>query len=172
MLGSRILDELEGSEPDRHVAWSVEPGLTARGDARMLEAVLINLLGNAWKYTTKRPDARIELGMLKREGGTGRPEPEIHALSVSGPRIENPPSELETFFVRDNGAGFDMEYADRLFLPFQRLHREDEFPGIGIGLATVQRIVHRHGGRLWAEAEVDKGATFYFALPRDNDHDK
>jgi len=117
----------------------IQPGLTANGDARLLEIVLSNLLGNAWKFTGPRPLARIEFGQTEVEG---RP----------------------AFFVRDNGVGFDMAYAEKLFGAFQRMHRASEFPGTGIGLATVQRIVHRHGGRAWAEAQVNQGATFYFTL--------
>ena len=102
---------------------------------------LENLLGNAWKFTSRRPGATIVVG---RDAG----------------------AEGDVFYVRDDGAGFDMAYSSRLFLPFQRLHRASELEGIGIGLATVQRIVERHGGRIWAEAEVDRGATFFFELPR------
>jgi len=105
----------------------------------MLGIVIENLIGNAWKFTEKKPLAKIEFGMKQHDGKT-------------------------VYFVRDNGAGFNMEYAYRLFNPFQRLHSEDEFPGLGIGLATVQRIIQRHGGHIWADGEVDKGATFYFTL--------
>jgi light-regulated signal transduction histidine kinase (bacteriophytochrome) len=105
----------------------------------LLQVMLQNLLGNAWKFTAKLPHARVEVGCTQYDGHT-------------------------VYCVRDNGAGFDMAYADKLFAPFQRLHTTDEFEGLGIGLATVQRIVHRHGGRIWAEGAVDHGATFYFTL--------
>jgi len=122
----------------RKVEFVVEDGLMAQADPRLLAVVLTNLLGNAWKFTAKRDSARIELGALS----------------------ERPP----VFFVRDNGAGFDQAYARKLFGVFQRLHAGHEFEGTGIGLATVQRIVHRHGGRVWAEGEVGRGATFFFTL--------
>ncbi|NOZ79439.1 MAG: PAS domain-containing protein [Acidobacteria bacterium] len=135
-LAHAVLDELREGDPGRPVEIEVPPGLTAEGDPQLLRLVLQNLIGNAWKFTAPRPRARIELGRL--EGGI--------------------------FYVRDNGVGFDMKYADKLFGAFQRLHRQEEFPGTGIGLATVQRIVLRHGGRVWAEAEPGRGATFFFSL--------
>ena len=138
-LARSILADLRREQPERLAEFTVEPDLAARGDPRLLRSVLENLLGNAWKFTSKRPLARIELGVTRQNGQT-------------------------VFFVRDNGAGFDQRHADKLFVPFQRLHSADEFPGVGVGLATVQRIVHRHGGLVWAEGEVDKGATFYFTL--------
>ena len=139
-MGGRIGDLLATSDPDRSVAFVVEHGLVAGADAGLIQILLENLLGNAWKFTTKASSARVELGSLQKDGHT-------------------------TFYVKDNGAGFDPQYAGRLFAPFQRLHSDDEFPGTGIGLATVSRIVTRHGGRVWAEGMVDGGATVYFTLP-------
>ncbi len=136
-----ILEELRRVEPDRTVECLLPEKLPVWGDERLMHAVLENLLGNAWKFTSRRNHARIELGVA-------------------------PAAEGETvLFIRDNGAGFSMEHIDKLFHAFQRLHTIQEFPGNGIGLATVQRIIHRHGGRVWAEGEVEKGATFYFTLP-------
>jgi signal transduction histidine kinase len=139
-LAERICRALAQSEPTRHGNWQVEPGLVVHGDSRMLEAALENLLGNAWKYTAHVAEAEIRL-FSEEHGGERR------------------------FCVADNGAGFDMDHADKLFQPFQRLHREDEFPGIGVGLATVQRIIHRHGGNIVASAVPGRGATFTFTLP-------
>lgn len=139
VLAERVVSELRTVEPFRGVEVLIAPGVMAEGDPGLLEVVLKNLLSNAWKFTGKTSHARIEFGVTDHDG---RP----------------------AFFVRDNGAGFDMAYADRLFGAFQRLHSEDEFPGTGIGLATVQRIIRRHGGRVWAEGAVGKGATFYFVL--------
>jgi len=138
-IALRILEELSRSEPDRRVQWSVEPGVSARCDARLAEVVLSNLLGNAWKYTAR----------------TRQPFISFAGTAYNGRRA---------FVVSDNGSGFDMEQAPRLFKPFQRLHRAEDFPGIGIGLATVQRIVRRHGGAISAEAAPGKGATFRFTL--------
>jgi PAS domain S-box-containing protein len=139
-LANSVLDQFHKMEPERAVSWGVTPELCANADKTLINNVLKNLLGNAWKYTSKTPDAQIHFGAEQISGET-------------------------TYFVRDNGVGFDMKYAGKLFGTFQRLHRADEFPGHGIGLATVQRIIHRHGGRIWAQAEVGKGATFYFTLP-------
>ena len=139
VMVSEALAELRAAEPERQVETVVAPDLKAEGDASLLRAVLQNFVSNAWKYTSRRPKARIEFGALDRDGE-------------------------RVFFIRDDGAGFDMAYADKLFGAFQRLHGADEFEGTGIGLATVQRVIHRHGGRVWAEAAVDQGATFYFTL--------
>ena len=122
------------------VEFIVAPDVTGRGDARLLRIALVNLLGNAWKFTSRQPAARVEFGVTADGGATA-------------------------CFVRDNGAGFDRARAQKLFGAFQRFHAETEFPGAGIGLATVQRIIHRHGGRVWAEAQPGQGATFYFTLP-------
>jgi signal transduction histidine kinase len=138
-IAREIVQDLRQKEAHRAVEVVVEPGLVAEGDPVLLRAALENLIGNAWKFTGNRQEARIEF----RSDKTGK---------------------TTVFFVRDNGAGFEMAYADKLFGAFQRLHDEREFPGMGIGLASVQRIVHRHGGRVWAEGEKGKGATFYFAL--------
>ena len=140
---TEIAAELRESQPQRQAEFKIQPGLDTDADPVLLRAVLENLLGNAWKFTGKRPLTEIEFGRQQQKGRT-------------------------TFFLRDNGAGFDMAYADKIFTAFQRLHRSEEFAGTGIGLATVQRIIHRHGGRIWAEAEVDRGATFYFQLGTNN----
>lgn len=139
-LARTISAELRNGEPQRAVVFRVQDGLAVQGDPRLLRVALQNLLANAWKFTGKTPRAVIEFGALPGEAAS---------------RI---------FYVRDNGAGFDMNYADKLFAPFQRLHATEEFPGTGIGLATVGRVVARHGGRIWAEAAVGRGASFYFTL--------
>ena len=139
-LAGEVSSQLQASEKNgRQVEFAIKPGLRAVGDRELLRIVFENLMGNAWKFTSKKPSARIEFGV---QNGGGE----------------------QVFFVRDNGPGFDMQYANKLFGVFQRLHRENEFPGTGVGLATVQRIIHRHGGRIWTQAAVGKGATFYFVL--------
>jgi light-regulated signal transduction histidine kinase (bacteriophytochrome) len=138
-LARDVLKRLDATEPRPSSELVVEDGVTAEMDPHFARAMLENLLGNAWKFTRDAAPPRIEFGQLSRE----RPR---------------------TFFVRDNGAGFNPAYADKMFTPFQRLHTVAEFPGTGIGLATVQRIVHRHGGRIWAEGQVGAGATFYFTV--------
>ncbi|MFP4385232.1 MAG: sensor histidine kinase [Spirochaetia bacterium] len=131
--------ELKKSAPDRKAEFIINNGLYTNGDQRFLRIVMENLIGNAWKYTGKRETARIEFG----------------SFSSAGKRV---------FYIKDNGSGFDMQYADQLFAPFRRLHNSSDFPGTGIGLATVMRIIHRHGGSIWAHGEIDNGATFYFTL--------
>lgn len=133
------LDQMRQAEPERQVTTRIRPGVIVCGDGRLLRIAMENLLANAWKFTSKRPDAAIEFGYRQRDGE-------------------------RTYFVKDNGVGFDMEFAERLFGPFQRLHRSDEFPGSGIGLATVRRVIHRHGGQVWAEAKPGEGAVFSFTL--------
>jgi light-regulated signal transduction histidine kinase (bacteriophytochrome) len=138
-LAGSVANELRQREPGREVKLSIQPGLSARGDLRLLRVLMENLLGNAWKFTSKRPGARIEFFSETVDGATH-------------------------YAVRDDGVGFDMAYADKLFTPFQRMHKATDFPGTGIGLATVQRIVHRHGGHIEAQASVGGGATFCFTL--------
>ena len=135
-LATEVLEHLQSGAPERAVRWHVEPGLQSAADPRLMRSVLENLLGNAWKFTSRTPDAEIRVG----RNGEGE------------------------FYVRDNGAGFDMAHAGRLFGTFERLHRQDEFPGSGIGLATVERAISRQGGRVWAEGEPGRGATFRFTL--------
>jgi light-regulated signal transduction histidine kinase (bacteriophytochrome) len=139
-LAHAIVAELRKRDAGRTVAVQIEEGLSTNGDKRLLRIMLGNLLGNAWKFTSKQEQPEIVFGYEPKDGET-------------------------VYLVRDNGAGYDMAFADKLFGAFQRLHTADEFEGTGIGLATVQRIVNRHGGRVWAEGAVSKGATFYFTLP-------
>jgi PAS domain S-box-containing protein len=139
-VANAVAADLKQKNPDRIVDWVIADGLNAQGDAQLLRVVLENLFGNAWKFTAKRPRARIEFGTLPQPNGA------------------------RTYFVRDDGAGFDMTRANNLFTPFKRLHDQSEFRGTGIGLATVQRVIHRHRGKIWAEGVVDHGATFCFTL--------
>jgi light-regulated signal transduction histidine kinase (bacteriophytochrome) len=136
-----VAAQLAATAPQRKVELVIEDQLEAELDPRLAVALVDNLVGNAWKFTSRVEAARIEFG---------------HCASGTG----------NAFYVRDNGAGFDMAFAEKLFAPFQRLHAGGEFPGTGIGLATAQRILHRHGGRIWAEGSVDHGATFFFSVPR------
>jgi light-regulated signal transduction histidine kinase (bacteriophytochrome) len=138
-MARNIAAELQKSDPERRVNWQIQPGLVVTGDDRLLKLALENLLGNAFKFTRRREVAEIQFA----------------STTLDGKRV---------FFVRDNGAGFNMQFAGKLFGPFQRLHAATEFPGTGIGLATVQRILARHGGRIWPQAQEGKGATFYFTL--------
>ena len=135
-----LAEELRAAEPDRAAEIVIAPEIMAEGDPNLLNALLTNLLANAWKYTAHTPLARIEFGSEPGEGGQ------------------------KVYYVRDNGAGFDMQFADKLFRLFQRLHRDEEFAGQGVGLVTAQRIVRRHGGRMWGEAVKGRGATFRFTL--------
>jgi len=139
VLAKEIAYRLQETQPERRVKFLIDKELTANGDPQLLRVLLENLLGNAWKFTSKKPQAQIEFSVNRDNG-------------------------KKAYFIRDNGAGFDMTYVDKLFGAFQRLHDAMEFPGTGIGLATVQRIVHRHGGAIWAEGVVGKGATFHFTL--------
>lgn len=135
-----VATDLQKTEPDRQVEFLIQQGVLGHGDPSLLRAVLENLVGNAWKFTSKHSRAKIEFGTIEKKGQA-------------------------VYFVRDDGAGFDMTYANKLFVPFQRLHSSAEFSGNGIGLTLADRIITRHGGRIWAEGEVEKGATFYFTLP-------
>jgi PAS domain S-box-containing protein len=139
LMANTVAAQLKMREPHRQVEFIVAERAVAEGDAKLLREVLENLLGNSWKYTGKQEKARIEFGFMERDGTT-------------------------TYYVRDNGPGFDMAHAERLFIPFHRLHSREEFAGYGIGLSTAQRIISRHGGRIWAEGESGQGASFYFTL--------
>jgi light-regulated signal transduction histidine kinase (bacteriophytochrome) len=134
-----IIAELRGNQPDRRVTIDIKEGITVCADSRLIEVALSNLLGNAWKFTSKTDNARIEFGALTKDGKT-------------------------VYYVKDNGAGFDPNFAERLFLPFHRLHSEQEFEGTGIGLAIVERVIRHHGGKIWAEGKTNNGASFFFTL--------
>jgi len=138
-LAGFVAEDLQREAPQRRVNVDIEPGLQVQGDPTLLRVMLENLLGNAWKYTARAGEPQILFGRERTPRG-------------------------EVFVVRDNGAGFDMRFADRLFSVFQRLHSASDFKGTGVGLASVRRIVRRHGGDIWAEAEVGRGASFYFTL--------
>lgn len=147
-LARSVSADLRESDPKRDVEFVIQEGLVASGDARLLRVALENLIGNAWKFTKNQPTPRIEFGVAQREG-------------------------VPAYYVRDNGAGFDMAYAGKLFGAFQRLHSSEEFEGAGIGLATVRRVVRHHGGQVWAEGKVGRGATFYFTLrAAEREHDR
>jgi PAS domain S-box-containing protein len=142
-LAQNIVNTLKQTQPEREINFFIAPNLAVKGDPDLLRIVLENLINNAWKFTSKRTDAYIEVGTKETEG-------------------------KRVFFVRDNGAGFDMTFANKLFGAFQRLHAASDYPGTGVGLATVQRIIRRHGGEIWAESSVDKGTTFYFTVPNES----
>ena len=154
LLAQEVAEDLKKTEVGRQVKFIIGANLKAECDRRLMRVVLENLLRNSWKYTSKHPSAHIEFGCLPHPA-SGHPLP----LNGRGAGGEGP-----VYFVRDDGAGFDMAHADKLFGPFQRLHSSAEFEGTGVGLATVQRVIHRHGGRIWAEGQVEKGATFYFTI--------
>jgi PAS domain S-box-containing protein len=141
-MARQVAEDLAKTQPERNVTFVIADGIVAHADPHLMQAVLVNLIGNSWKYTSRHASACIEFGV--KEGGTG------------GARV---------LFIKDDGAGFDMAYADKLFGAFQRLHGHKEYPGSGVGLATVQRIIHKHGGEVWGEGAVEQGATFYFTLP-------
>jgi PAS domain S-box-containing protein len=141
-MAEKILSELQKTEPDRKVTLDISPDVMAYGDRNLLRLALENLIGNAWKFSGKTDSPRIEVGTVEHNG-------------------------KQAYFVRDNGVGFDMAYANKLFKPFQRLHKASEFPGTGIGLATIQRIIRRHGGEVWAESKLGEGTTFYFTLSQE-----
>jgi len=138
-IATTITDELKQAQPDRHIQLNIEPSVFANGDKSLLMVALQNLLNNAWKFTRNTEKPRIDFGVVQKNN-------------------------QDTYFVSDNGVGFDPKYSDRLFTPFFRLHSAQEFEGTGIGLATVQRIIIRHGGKIWAQSEINKGCTFYFSL--------
>ena len=143
-LVQEISDDIQALQPERIVDLSVMPDAFVYADRNLMRVVLENLLQNAWKYTSRHPTAQISFGIAKN-------------LDQS--------SAQTTYFMHDDGAGFNMEQSSKLFGVFQRLHSNSEFPGTGIGLATVQRVIHRHGGKIWAESVPEQGATFYFTLP-------
>jgi light-regulated signal transduction histidine kinase (bacteriophytochrome) len=138
-IANEVIAQLWQRDAGRQVEIAIQPGMTVEGDPNLLHLALENLLDNAWKFTSRKPSARITFATRELDGQT-------------------------VFYVSDNGAGFDMRHANRLFEAFQRLHRQDEYEGTGVGLATVRRIIQRHGGRIWSEAEAGAGATFYFTL--------
>jgi light-regulated signal transduction histidine kinase (bacteriophytochrome) len=139
-MANDIVTSIQNQEPERPAAIHIQQDITAKGDSRMLYSVLENLLNNAWKYSSKRPQTEIKVFTEQQDGNT-------------------------VYVIQDNGAGFSMKYADKLFVTFQRLHTESEFTGTGVGLATVKRIIEKHSGDIWAESEVDQGSKFYFTLP-------
>ena len=139
-MAEDILKTLHTEYPERKVQWGVQEGLSIRGDKTLIHVMMQNLLGNAWKYTAKSPRAEIK----------------FHHQAVNG--------KAAIFCIEDNGCGFDMQFKDKIFQPFQRLHTDQEFEGTGIGLATVNRVVHRHAGKIWAESTPEKGSRFYFQI--------
>jgi len=157
-IANGILARLREQNPRRKVETVIPSGINVVGDSELLQVAIQNLLENAWKFTGKTPQGRIEMGVMEKWDGDGGPD------SAHNP-IPSTVRSTPVFFIHDNGAGFDMAHTAKLFSPFQRMHRQSEFPGTGVGLASVQRIIHRHGGQIWTVAEPGKGATFYFTLP-------
>ena len=147
-LAEKAVAHLQEQSPERNVTCTIEPGITVRADSHLLRIMLENLLANAWKYTRQQAASAISFS---------RADDDNHRPAECEP-------DAAIFCVRDNGVGFDMNYAGKLFKPFQRLHAEKDFPGTGIGLATVQRIIRRHDGHIWAHSAPGKGAAFYFTL--------
>ena len=147
-MAREVAEELRAAQPERRVELVVAPDMTAAADPALLRIVLLQLLDNAWKFTSTHAEARIEVGVSDRAGGDGAED-----------------GDERVFFVRDDGVGFDMAGAKQLFGAFQRFHAPGQFEGDGIGLATVQRLVARHGGRIWAQAKAGEGAMFSFTLP-------
>jgi light-regulated signal transduction histidine kinase (bacteriophytochrome) len=148
-VARRLVKELEAADPQRHVEMRIDPLPDCQADPGLIEQVMANLLSNAFKFTKDRSDARVELG--------------TYLAKVAAPDDRNVPDE-PVYFVRDNGAGFNMQYADKLFGVFQRLHSQDQFPGTGVGLSIVKRILERHGGRIWADSAPGQGTTFFFVV--------
>jgi light-regulated signal transduction histidine kinase (bacteriophytochrome) len=155
------LGEFEAETKNRNIIWEIHPLPPVWVDRALLRMALVNLISNAIKFTGARDPAKIEIGESKV------PRPATGVESQTAPTLGTRPATI--IYIRDNGAGFDAEYAGKLFGVFQRLHGQDEFAGTGIGLANVQRIIHRHGGRVWAEGVVDGGATFYFSIPKETE---
>jgi light-regulated signal transduction histidine kinase (bacteriophytochrome) len=143
LLAREVAHELRQSDPKRSVVFAISDSLETIADAALMRVVLSNLLGNAWKYTGRQSQALISLAKERQD-------------------------DRDVFCVRDNGAGFDMAYASKLFSPFQRLHSAREFPGSGVGLACVARVIHKHGGRIWADAKTGEGAAFFFTVPENS----
>jgi PAS domain S-box-containing protein len=161
-LVRETLGDFQAETKGRNIAWNIHPLPAVQADRTLLRMALVNLISNAVKFTGARAEAKIEIGVMERwsDGAVASTQ------NSNTPKLQD--SNTPVFFIRDNGAGFDPQYADKLFGVFQRLHSHDEFEGTGIGLANVQRIIHRHGGRVWAEGVVDGGATFYFSIPKQN----
>jgi light-regulated signal transduction histidine kinase (bacteriophytochrome) len=159
-VARRALEDLRAEQEGRRVEIRIGDLPLCYADRSLLQLVFVNLLSNALKYTRRRETATIEIGAIARAGSNPPAPGGVRSLPADA---DDPAGTI--YYVRDNGAGFDMRYAHKLFGVFQRLHRAEDYEGTGVGLATVQRIIVRHGGRVWAEAEPDRGATFYFVLP-------